>query len=178
MKKISILLVDDHAAIRQGLRALLELEPDIKVVAEARNGPQAVKLARKNPPDVMVIDLAVPGKGGMDATRRILAQVPETKVLALTSYGDDACVDQLMQAGAAGLLIKQTAVNDVISAVRKIKKGKSFFTSAIAQRLAQRQRAQERWQPALALPRAADCRATVLSVLPPPATQPLAFDAA
>src|SRR5690349_21080705 len=107
MKKTSILLVDDHAAIRQGLRALLDVEPDFKVVGEAENGRQAVRLVRKNPPDVVVIDLAMPVLGGLEATRQILTKAPQTRVLVLTSYGDDACVDRLMEAGAAGFLIKQ-----------------------------------------------------------------------
>jgi|SRR6266853_11318 len=178
MKKISILLVDDHAAIRQGLRALLELEPDLRVVGEAENGRQAVKLVRKNSPDIVIIDLAMPVLGGLEATRQILACAPQTKVLVLTSYGDDASVDHLMKAGAAGFLIKQTAVNDVLSAIREVKKGRSFFTPVIAQRLEQRHRAHQRWQPSPALHAIPSRTTEMLRVLPTPAAQPLAFDAA
>src|ERR1043165_5156175 len=168
MKKISILLVDDHAAIRHGLRALLELEPDFKVLGEVENGRQAVKVVRRNPPDVVVMDLAMPVPGGLQATRQILDQAPRTKVLVLTSYGDDACVDRLMEAGAAGFLIKQTAVNDVLTAIREIKKGKPFFTPVIAQRLEQRQRAHQHWQGSPALRELPSHTTQLLRVLPSP----------
>jgi DNA-binding NarL/FixJ family response regulator len=178
MKRISILLVDDHAAIRQGLRALLELEPDFTVVGEAENGEQAVKLVRKSPPDIVIIDLAMPVLGGLEATRQIIAQAPQTKVLVLTSYGDDACVDHLMSAGAAGFLIKQTAVNEVLSAIREVKKGKSFFTPAIAQRLEQRHRFHQHWQTPPA-PRLVPSSTTeLLRAVPTQPPQPFAVNAA
>jgi len=178
MKKVSILLVDDHAAIRQGLRALLELEPDLKVIGEAENGRQAVKLVMKSRPDVVVIDLAMPVLDGLEATRQILSRAPQTKVLVLTSYGDDASIDHLTEAGAAGFLIKQTAVNDVLLAIREVNRGKSFFTPVLAQRLEQRHRAKQRWlraRPSRGVP---GSNAAVLRVLPPAPAQPLAFDAA
>jgi len=109
MRKISILLVDDHTVVRQGLRALLSAEEDIDVVGEAENGRLAVMLARKTNPDVVVMDVAMPLLNGLEATRQILKMLPSTKVLVLTSYGDDECVSQLMDAGASGYLIKQTA---------------------------------------------------------------------
>src|SRR6185436_5027596 len=114
MKKISVLLVDDHTVVRQGLRALLKAEEDMEVVGEAENGRQAVALARKSPPDVVLMDVAMPMLNGLEATRQILKLCPTTKVLVLTSYGDDDCVKQLMHAGAAGYLIKQTAANDLL----------------------------------------------------------------
>jgi DNA-binding NarL/FixJ family response regulator len=170
MKKISILLVDDHAAIRHGLRALLELEPDFKVLGEVENGRQAVKFVRRNPPDVVVMDLAMPVPGGLQATRQILDQAPRTKVLVLTSYGDDACVDRLMEAGASGFLIKQTAVNDLLRAIREVKNNKPFFTPAIAQRLQQRYEADQQWQPSMARLSFPGRIAQLLSTLPPPAS--------
>src|SRR4029077_19003757 len=114
MKKISVLLVDDHTVVRQGLRALLHAEEDMEVVGEAENGRQAVGLARKTPPDVVVMDVAMPLLNGLEATRQILKALPTAKVLVLTSYGDDECVQQLMHAGASGYLIKQTAANDLL----------------------------------------------------------------
>src|SRR5882724_3006792 len=108
MKKIGVLLVDDHTVVRQGLRALLASEEDIEVIGEAENGRQAVMLARKTPPDVVVMDVAMPLLNGLEATRQILKQIPPPKVLVLTSYGDDECVEQMMQAGASGYLVKQT----------------------------------------------------------------------
>ena len=135
MKKISVLLVDDHTVVRQGLRALLQAEEDMEVVGEAENGRQAVGMARKTPPDVVVMDVAMPMLNGLEATRQILKNQPGTKVLVLTSYGDDDCVAQLMLAGAAGYLIKQTAANDLLKAIREVYRGNAFFSPSIAKRL-------------------------------------------
>ena len=135
MKKIGIVLVDDHTVVRQGLRALLKAEEDIEVVGEAENGRQAVMLVRKSAPDVVVMDIAMPLLNGLEATRQILKYVPTTKVLVLTSYGDDDCVEQMMQAGAAGYLLKQTAANDLLKAIREVQRGNAFFSPVIAKRL-------------------------------------------
>lgn len=135
MKKISVLLVDDHTVVRQGLRALLTSEEDIEVVGEAENGRQAVVLARKTTPDVVVMDVAMPLLNGLEATKQILKLVPNAKVLVLTSYGDDECVQQLMQAGAVGYLIKQTAANDLLKAIREVQRGNAYFSPTIAKRL-------------------------------------------
>jgi len=135
MKKIAVLLVDDHTVVRQGLRALLSSEEDIEVIGEAENGRQAVMAARKTPPDVVVMDVAMPLLNGLEATRQILRSVPTAKVLVLTSYGDDDCVEQLMQAGASGYLIKQTAANDLLKAIREVQRGNAYFSPAIAKRL-------------------------------------------
>jgi DNA-binding NarL/FixJ family response regulator len=136
MKKINVLLVDDHTVVRQGLRALLQTEMDMEVIGEAENGRQAVMLARKEPPpDVVLMDVAMPLLNGLEATRQILKLVPTAKVLVLTSYGDDECVEQLMHAGAAGYLIKQTAANDLLKAIREVYRGNAFFSPAIAKRL-------------------------------------------
>lgn len=135
MKKIGVLLVDDHTVVRQGLRALLTSEEDIEVTGEAENGRQAVMAARKTPPDVVVMDVAMPLLNGLEATRQILKLVPTAKVLVLTSYGDDECVAQLMQAGAAGYLIKQTAANDLIKAIHEVQRGNAYFSPSIAKRL-------------------------------------------
>src|SRR6266850_7251208 len=135
MKKIGVLLVDDHTVVRQGLRALLKAEEDLEVVGEAENGRQAVLLAKKHLPDVVLMDVAMPLLNGLEATRQILKGVPGTKVLVLTSYGDDECVQQLMHAGATGYLIKQTAANDLLKAIREVQRGNAFFSPAIAKRL-------------------------------------------
>lgn len=135
MKKIGVLLVDDHTVVRQGLRALLSSEEDIEVLGEAENGRQAVMLARKTPPDVVVMDVAMPLLNGLEATRQILKIVPTAKILVLTSYGDDDCVQMLMQAGAVGYLIKQTAANDLLKAIREVQRGNSYFSPSIAKRL-------------------------------------------
>lgn len=135
MKKITVLLVDDHTVVRQGLRVLLKNEEDIEVIGEAENGRQAVAMARKLIPDVVVMDVAMPQLNGLEATRQILKSLPSVKVLVLTSYGDDECVEQLMQAGAVGYLIKQTAANELIKAIREVKRGNAFFSPSIAKRL-------------------------------------------
>src|SRR5678815_3289151 len=108
MKKITVLLVDDHTVVRQGLRALLKSEEDMEVIGEAENGRQAVMLAKKTPPDVVVMDVAMPMLNGLEATRQILKLTPAPKVLVLTSYGVDDCVEQMMEAGASAYLSKKT----------------------------------------------------------------------
>ena len=135
METISVLLADDHVVVRQGLRALLAAEEDIDIVAEADNGRQAVQLVKKFLPDVAVIDIAMPVLNGLEATRQITRTVPATKVLILSSYSDDEYISQLTEAGAAGYLVKQTAANDLLKAIREAHKGNAFFSPAIAKRL-------------------------------------------
>jgi DNA-binding NarL/FixJ family response regulator len=137
MKKIALLLVDDHVVVRQGLRALLEAEGDMVVVGEAENGRAAVMLAKKTLPDVVVMDVAMSGMNGLEATRQIVRNVPSAKVLVLTSYGDDDYVAQLMGAGATGYLLKQTAAADLLKAIREVRGGNAFFSPVIAKRLRQ-----------------------------------------
>ena len=135
LKKINVLLADDHTVVRQGLRALLEAEADIRVVGEAENGRQAVMLTKKLLPDVIVLDVAMPLLNGLEATRQITRDVPATKVLILSSYSDDEYVQQLTEEGAAGYLIKQTAANDLLKAIREAQKGNAFFSPSISRRL-------------------------------------------
>ncbi len=135
MEKLRVLLVDDHTVVRQGLRVLLEAEPDIRIVGEAETGRQAVQLARKHLPDVVVMDIAMPMLNGLEATRQIIKEAPGTKVLVLSSYSDDEYVHQLTEAGAAGYLLKQTAASDLIKAVREARRGNAFFSPAISKRL-------------------------------------------
>src|SRR5437867_6108915 len=135
MAKITVLLADDHTVVRQGLRALLVAEGDIDIVGEAENGRQAVQLAKKLLPEVVVMDIAMPVLNGLEATRQITRALPSTKVLILSSYSDDEYVSQLTEAGAAGYLIKQTAANDLLKAIREAQKGNAFFSPAVARRL-------------------------------------------
>lgn len=135
MQKITVLLADDHTVVRQGLRALLVVEGDIEIVGEAETGRQAVLMAKKLLPDVVVMDIAMPLLNGLEATRQITKQLPDTKVLVLSSYSDDEYVQQLTEAGAAGYLVKQTAANDLLKAIREARKGNAFFSPAIAKRL-------------------------------------------
>jgi DNA-binding NarL/FixJ family response regulator len=135
MTKIQVLLADDHTIVRQGLRALLEAEPDITVVAEADNGRQAVQLAKKFLPSVVVMDIAMPNLNGLEATRQIVREVPQARLLVLSSYNDDEYVTQVIKAGAKGYLLKQTAATDLIKAVREVSKGNPFFSPSISRRL-------------------------------------------
>ena len=135
MEKIKVLLADDHTVVRQGLRVLLEAEPDIAIVGEAETGRQALRLALKLLPDVVVMDVAMPLLNGLEATRQILKEVPTVRVLILSSYSDDEYVHQVTEAGAVGYLLKQTAAADLIRAIREAKKGNAFFSPAISKRL-------------------------------------------
>jgi DNA-binding NarL/FixJ family response regulator len=135
MRRITVLLADDHIVVRQGLRALLVAEEDIDIVGEADNGRQAIQLVKKLLPEVVVMDIAMPVLNGLEATRQITRAVPNTKVLILSSYCDDEYVQQLTEAGAAGYLVKQTAANDLLKAIREANKGNAFFSPSIAKRL-------------------------------------------
>lgn len=135
MQKITVLLADDHTVVRQGLRALLVAEGDMEIVGEAETGRQAVVMAKKLLPDVVVMDIAMPLLNGLEATRQITRQLPDTKVLVLSSYSDDEYVQQLTDAGASGYLVKQTAANDLLKAIREAKRGNAFFSPSIAKRM-------------------------------------------
>ena len=135
MKKISVLLADDHMIVRQGLRSLLSLEPDIEVLGEAENGRQAVQLVARLKPDVVVMDIAMPQLNGLEATRQIIKEKVSTKVIILSSYSDDELIQQLTEAGITGYLIKQTAANDLINAIRETHKGNAFYSPSISKRL-------------------------------------------
>jgi DNA-binding NarL/FixJ family response regulator len=136
MEKIKVLLADDHTVVRQGLRVLLEAEPDIAVVGEAANGREAVQLTKKLMPDVVVMDIAMPNLNGLEATRQIAKEVPTAKLLVLSSYNDDEYVHQITSAGATGYLLKQTAATELIKAVR----GNAFFSPVVSRRLVERYR--------------------------------------
>lgn len=135
MSKMKILLADDHTVVRQGLKALLAAEDDMEIVGEADNGRQAVQMAKKFLPDVIVMDIAMPVLNGLEATRQITRSLPSAKVLILSSYSDDEYVQQLTQAGAAGYLVKQTAANDLLKAIREAYRGNAYFSPSIAKRL-------------------------------------------
>jgi DNA-binding NarL/FixJ family response regulator len=134
MNPITVLLAEDHMIVREGLRALLKLEDDIKVVGEAENGRQAVNMAAKLCPDVVVMDIAMPLLNGLEATRQVLHARPGTKVLILSAHSDDAYVEQVMALGAAGYLIKQTAAHVLPEAIRTISQGNTFFSPSISKR--------------------------------------------
>lgn len=136
MEKINVLLADDYMFIREGLRALLELEADIAVVGEAETGLEAVQLTRRFLPDVVIMDIGMSVLNGPEATRQIKQMLPHVQVLALSAYSDDRFVRQMAEAGASGYLLKQGSSAEVIKAVREAKRGRVYFSQAIAVRLA------------------------------------------
>jgi len=135
MKRITVLLAEDHQIVREGLRSLLQHERDIEVVGEAETGRQAVQLTRKLRPDVVVMDIAMPLLNGLEATRQIRKDFPETRVLILTAHDDDAYVEQMAELGVAGFLVKQTSAHVLAAAIREVQKGNTFFSPSIARRL-------------------------------------------
>jgi DNA-binding NarL/FixJ family response regulator len=136
-KAITVLLADDHTVVREGLRTLLEAEPDIQVVGEAETGRQAVAMAKRLLPGVVVMDIAMPLLNGLEATRQILAAVPAARVLILSAHSDDAYIEQVATLGGAGYLLKQTSASHLCSAVREVHAGRTAFSPAIVRRLSQ-----------------------------------------
>jgi DNA-binding NarL/FixJ family response regulator len=135
MKRITVLLAEDHLIVREGFRSLLKSESDIEVVGEAQTGRQAVALAKKLRPAVIVMDIAMPLLNGLEATRQIRQAIPGAKVLMLSAHNDDAYVEQAIAFGAVGFLLKQTSSNDLSRAIREVEKGNTFFSPSIAKRL-------------------------------------------
>src|SRR5580704_1811351 len=134
MKRITVLLAEDHTVMREGLWCMLKHEPDIEVIGQVQDGRQAVALTKKLCPDVVLMDIAMPLLNGLEATRQVLKAVPTTKVLMLSAYSDDAYVKNATDSGAAGFLIKQTSAHDVCHAIREAHQGKTFFSPSIARR--------------------------------------------
>jgi DNA-binding NarL/FixJ family response regulator len=132
---MKILLCDDQAVIRDGLEMLLNLEKDIQVIATAQDGAEAVELAEQKHPDLVLMDLKMPGTNGIEATRQIRAKFPNIKVLVLTTYDDDEWVFDAIRAGASGYLLKDTPREKIIEAVRGTMAGKSFVDPAVAGKL-------------------------------------------
>jgi DNA-binding NarL/FixJ family response regulator len=135
MKKITVLLAEDHTIVREGFRKMLELEEDLEVIGEAQNGREAVALAKKLRPDVVLMDIAMPLLNGLEATRQVLKAVPATKVLMLSAHSDDAYVSNATESGAVGFLLKQTSAHAVCRAIHEVHLGKTFFSSSVSERL-------------------------------------------
>jgi DNA-binding NarL/FixJ family response regulator len=127
-----ILLVDDHRVLCQGMRVLLDREPEFTVVATAHDGREAQELARKHRPEVVVMDISMPELNGIDATRRILEELPATKIIALTVHGDRRTVAEMLAAGAAAYVLKDAAVDELVSAIRTATAGKVYLSPRVA----------------------------------------------
>ena len=131
---IKVLLVDDHELVRTGVKSILERAPDIDVVAEASTGEESLQLARKHNPDVVLMDVSMPGIGGIEATRRILHSNPNIKVIALTALDDDPFPSRLNDVGATGFLTKGCPAQEMIHAVRTVFQGHPFVSPEVAQK--------------------------------------------
>jgi DNA-binding NarL/FixJ family response regulator len=132
MHQIRILLADDHAIVRDGLRSLLEKQPDMTVSGEAADGREAVHFAEENSPDVVVMDIAMPNMNGIEATRRIVATRPATGVVILSMHQDESYVLRSLKAGARGYLLKDSLRSDVVEAIRLVAQGRSFLTRKVS----------------------------------------------
>ncbi len=135
MKKIRVLLAEDHTIVRQGLVALLRSEPEIEVAGEASDGVEAVDMAKKLIPDIVLMDIAMRNLNGLEATRKIKKLFPHMKVLVLTMYENEEWIFQILKAGASGYLIKDSAMTDLISAIRAVNQGDSFLSPSISKKV-------------------------------------------
>ena len=140
MKRITVLLADDHKVVRSDFRKMLEFEDDFEVVGEATNGRQAVAMVKTLLPALVLMDISMPFFNGLQATREILLAAPATKVLMVSSHTDDVYVEEAMNSGALGYLIKQTSSGSLCFAIREIHKGNTFFSPSIPKRLQKRLR--------------------------------------
>lgn len=135
MKKIRLLVADDHKIFRQGIKKLLEEEPDLQVVGESADGRETVKRATELKPDIVLMDIAMANLNGLEATRQIKKALPETKVIMLTMHKNEEYVLQSFQAGASGYILKEGAVEELVSAIRSIHQDKSFLSPTVSKTL-------------------------------------------
>jgi DNA-binding NarL/FixJ family response regulator len=138
LESIKVLLADDHAVVRQGTRELLDREEGVDVIAEASDGKEAVQLAIKERPDVVVMDFAMPKLNGIEATRQIKAVAPGIAILVLTAYDSDQYIFAFLEAGAAGYLLKDVQVDELVEAIRAVHAGESMLHPAIARKVINR----------------------------------------
>ncbi len=148
-ENITVLLVDDHAMVRQGVRAFLDTQPDISVVAEAGSGEEAVKMAAEHAPDVALMDLIMPGMDGVEATRLLTAKSPRTSVIVLTSYHDDEHVFPAIRAGALSYVLKEIGPAELAEAVRKAANGEATLHPRVASRVVRELHGARRGEPSV-----------------------------
>ena len=135
MKKISILIADDHEVVRSGLAAIFGFQKDFSVVAEAKNGEEAIRLAKRHQPDVVVLDLVMPVRDGVEATHEIVAAVPTARVLILTTFATSADLQRALDAGAAGAVSKDAPNRELVAAIRAVARGERAVSSDIENQL-------------------------------------------
>ena len=136
MSQINVMLVDDHAVVRMGFKMLLETSDDIKIMAEAENGEEAIKLYMEHKPNVVVMDITMPGMGGMEAIERILAKESSAKILVLSAHEDSVHPKRVLNAGAMGYVTKRSAAEELIKAIRAVSSGKKYIEASVAQQMA------------------------------------------
>lgn len=136
MGQINVMLVDDHAVVRMGFKMLLESSGDIKVIAEAESGEEAIKLFMEHKPSVIVMDITMPGMGGMEAIERILAKESSAKILVLSAHEDSVHPKRVLNAGAMGYLTKRSAAEELVKAIRAVDAGKKYIEASVAQQMA------------------------------------------
>jgi DNA-binding NarL/FixJ family response regulator len=134
MLPITVLLADDHKIIRDGLRSFLKHDSAVKIIGEARNGRDAVKLTKKLCPAVVVMDISMPVLNGLDATEEILSALPKTRILVLSAHSDDGYINRAVAVGAAGFVSKKSSARDLSRAIREVHQGKTFFGPGILKR--------------------------------------------
>jgi len=132
MKRIRILLADDHAVVRQGFKMILGAQPDMEIVGEAGNGREALELAETLKPDIVVMDVAMPELNGIEATRRMASNTPHARVVALSMHKDSVYVREILRAGARGYLLKDSVAADLVSAVRAVAAGEGYLSPAVS----------------------------------------------
>jgi DNA-binding NarL/FixJ family response regulator len=135
---IRVLLADDHALVREGTRRLIEAESDLEVVAEASSGEEAIEAVRRLRPDIAIMDIAMPGIGGIEATRAIKADCAETAILVLSAYDDEPYLVALLEAGAAGFLLKNVNGRELVEAIRAVARGEAVLEPALSEKLLRR----------------------------------------
>jgi DNA-binding NarL/FixJ family response regulator len=133
--RISVLIADDYAIVRTGVRLILEGESDIEVAGEARNGREALELARRLEPNVILMDISMPELSGIDATREVTSSMPQTRVLGLTMHEDDRYFFELLQAGASGYVVKGASPEELLSVIRAVARGQAYIHPSLAGRL-------------------------------------------
>lgn len=138
MTGTTIALADDHVVVRQGLRALLETEPDFRIVGEAGDGLEAIHLVERLQPDVLVLDLMLPGLSGLEVTRLVRQGSPQTRVLILSMYADEAYVLRALKNGAAGYVLKDSSAADLVQAVREVAGGRRYLSPPLSERAIER----------------------------------------
>ena len=136
MSNLNVLLVDDHSVVRMGFKMLIDSEKDMQVIAEAETGEEGIKKFQENKPDVIVMDITMPGIGGLEAIERIIAKDKNAKILVLSAHEDSVHPKRVLSAGAIGYLTKRSAAEELINAIRTVGSGKKYIESSVAQQLA------------------------------------------